>query len=171
MLVAALAACTDAPTATLDDPRAVTTPAPEVAPAPEDEPAAPAPPSVDACDDERRATLVAAVDGQLAAIAAQDWSTALTYATDGFRAGIDVGRFEQIITEGFPVVADNRARDIGRCRTRGDEATLEVTVEDRDGTQQLLLYLFERGPDGWGIGGAAPATPGRPAPEEPGFTV
>lgn len=114
---------------------------------------------------------MAAVDAQLEAIAREDWTGALGYATEGFRADIDAERFRQIITDGFPVVADNRARDIGRCRTRGDEATLEVTVEDGDGDQQLLLYLFQRGPDGWGIGGAAPAAPGNPAPDDPGLTV
>ncbi len=168
MLLSALAlgACTDAPTATLDDPRAATTPAPGIAPAPEDDPG-PQQPSTETCAEDLRALLVAAVDGQLAAIATQDWSEALGFATDGFRAGIDADRFREIILGGFPVVADNRARDIGRCRTRGDDATLEVTVEDRDGTQQLLLYLFERDDDGWGIGGATPAAP----TGEPGLTV
>jgi hypothetical protein len=113
---------------------------------------------------------VAVVDGQLAAIAEQDWATALTFASDGFRSGIDTERFRDIILEGFPVVADNRARDIGPCRTRGDDATLEVTVEDRDGTQQLLLYVFERDDAGWGIGGATPAAP-TGDPDEPALTA
>ena len=161
VLALVLGACTDASTATLDDPRAATTPqapAPDIAPAPDGDPA-PAPPSPAVCQDDLRSTLVAAVDGQLAAIAAQDWSGALAFATDGFRSEIDPERFRAIILDGFPVVAGNRARDIGRCRTLADDATLEVTVEDGDGTQQLLLYLFQRDEDGWGIGGATPADP------------
>lgn len=123
------------------------------------------------CDDDARATLVATVDGQLDAIADADWDRALGFATAGFREGIDAARFQEIITEGFPVVADNRARDIGACRSTGQDATLVVTVEDGDGTQQLLLYLLEREADGWGIGGAAPAAATTPVPDEPTVTA
>lgn len=171
MLVLVLGACTDDPTAPLDDPRAATTPAPGVAPAPDDEPpSSPQQPSAGTCEDDLRATLVAAVDGQLAAIAEQDWAGALDFASDGFRSGTDTERFRDIILDGFPVVADNRARDVGICRALGDDATLEVTVEDRDGTQQLLLYLFERDDQGWGIGGATPAAPTGDE-DEPALTV
>ena len=163
VLVAAvlLVGCTDAPRATLDDPRVDTEPPVAVEPAPDDA----------VCDQEERATLVAAVDGQLDAIADADWERALAFASSGFRDGIDADRFRDIITAGFPVVADNRARDVGPCRQVGDEATLVVTVEDRDGTQQVLLYLLEREADGWGIGGAAPAASGAPVPDEPTVTA
>lgn len=123
------------------------------------------------CDDDVRAALVATVDGQLDAIADADWDRALDFASSGFRSGVDADRFRDIITEGFPVVADNRARDVAACRAVGDDATLLVTVEDGDGTQQLLLYLLERERDGWGIGGAAPAAGGAPVPDEPTVTA
>lgn len=178
LLAVVLVACTSSPTATLDDPRDPDPVDPPVAvePAPRDEvPAAPGPPpgteDSAVCDDGERATLVATVDGQLEAIADADWDRALDFASSGFRSGIDAARFRDLITEGFPVVADNRARDIGACRAVGDEATLLVTVEDQDGSQQLLLYLLEREADGWGIGGAAPAADGAPVPDEPTVTA
>lgn len=108
------------------------------------------------CDDGQRTELTAAVDGQLDAIAARDWEQALAFATDAFRADIGPDRFRDIILDGFPVVADARARDVGRCLVDDRQATLAVTVEDRDGTRQPLLYLFEHDGDGWGIGGAVP---------------
>lgn len=108
------------------------------------------------CTDVQRTELTAAVDGQLDAIAARDWEQALAFATDDFRADIDPDRFRDIILEGFPVVADAHARDVGRCLVDELQATLVVTVEDRDGAQQPLLYLFEHDGDGWSIGGAVP---------------
>lgn len=166
LLAAVLGACTSVPTATLEDPRTASNQPPRIVPAPDTAPADPR-----GCDEADRAALVAVVDGQLAAIADGDWSGALGFATDRFRDGIDEERFRQIITGGFPVVADNRARDVGPCRASSGAATLEVTVEDRDGTQQVLLYLFEREADGWGIDGAAPASPGPTAPDEPALTA
>lgn len=112
------------------------------------------------CDDADRTELTAAVDGQLDAIVGRDWEQALAFATDGFRADIGPDQFRDIILEGFPVVADARARDVGRCRVEDAQATLEVTVEDRDGTRQPLLYLFEHDGEGWGIGGAVPPSDG-----------
>ena len=177
--MAVLAACSSStPTATLDGPRGASDSAePPVAAdqAPRSATPTPEPPAETerpaVCDDDVRAALVATVDGQLDAIADADWDRALDFASSGFRSGVDADRFRDIITEGFPVVADNRARDVAACRAVGDDATLLVTVEDGDGTQQLLLYLLERERDGWGIGGAAPAAGGAPVPDEPTVTA
>lgn len=123
------------------------------------------------CGDELRTTLVATVDGQLDAIAEGAWQDALAFATDGFRADIDADRFRQIILDGFPVVADAVARDLGACRTVADQATMLVTVEDGDGTQQVLQYLFEQDEGGWGIGGAVPADDADPGRDEDTVTA
>jgi len=153
------------------DAPATATPEPTPSPAPErtppatggtldPTPEAPTPRADRDCTDEQRTTLTATVDGQLDAITAREWEQALGFATDGFRADIGPDRFREIILEGFPVVADARARDIGRCRVEDDRATLAVTVEDRDGTRQPLLYLFARDGDGWAIDGAVPPSEG-----------
>lgn len=110
-----------------------------------------------ACDDELRDTFVTGVDGQLDAIAEEDWAGALDFASDGFRSGVDADRFRDIILEGFPVVAEVADRSIGQCNVAGREGTILVTVEDGSGARQLLLYLFERDGERWGISGAVPA--------------
>lgn len=145
-------------------PPSIADPTPPTPPTSPPDAAAPSDPPDEAlgqdCDDLQRTELTAAVDGQLDAIAARDWEHALALATDAFRADIDPDRFRDIILEGFPVVADARARDVGRCLVDDRQATLVVTVEDRDGTRQPLLYLFEHDGDGWGIGGAVPPSGG-----------
>lgn len=142
------------PAVTAPDPDAAS-PAPTAPPAPTVPPDDPIRPGRD-CTDGQRTELTAAVDGQLDAIAARDWEQALGFATDDFRADIGPDRFRDIILDDFPVVADARARDIGRCLVDDRQATLVVTVEDRDGTRQPLLYLFEHDGERWSIGGALP---------------
>lgn len=109
------------------------------------------------CDDELRATFVTSVDGQLDAIVERDWDGALDFASPGFRSGIDADGFRDIILEGFPVVAEVADRSIGECTVADREGTMLVTVEDGSGGRQLLLYLFERDDERWGISGAVPA--------------
>jgi hypothetical protein len=46
-----------------------------------------------------------------------------------------------------------------------------VTVEDGDGSQQLLLYVLRRTPDGWSIGGATPVGGDAGTPEAPTVTA
>ena len=118
--------------------------------------------STQPCGEPLLATLVITVDGQLDAIVAGDWTTALGFASIQFREGTDVAGFEQVIEQDFPVVADAASRDIGACRVGDDQASLGVVVEDGDGNQQSLLYLFQHDPGGWAIAGAVPATPGGP---------
>jgi hypothetical protein len=173
ILAGLLVACTSTPT-----PGTTTSPPATAAATPDDRPAQPSPtappapaPTAERCDADRREQVVTTVDLQLDAIARGEWERAWGYASPDFRAGIDVERFREIITSGFPVVADNRARDIGRCRTTVDEATLEVTVEDGDGTRRALLYLLRRTPDGWSIGGATPVGDDAGPPQEPTVTA
>jgi hypothetical protein len=110
-----------------------------------------------ACDDATFGAIEAAVAGQLDAFAAGDWAQALTYATAGFRADVDPDELEQIITQGFPVVADYETYLAAHCTVAGDQARLAVEVTDSAGADLALVYLLEREDGGWHIAGAVPA--------------
>lgn len=106
------------------------------------------PGDVDAMDDQ--------VAGQLEAIAEQDWSGALAFATSDFRADYDDRRFAQVITDGFPVVAENASHSSEGCVRADDEAQLLVTVTASDGATADLVYLMGLEDGTWRIGGAVP---------------
>ena len=118
VLVAAvlLVGCTDAPRATLDDPRVDTEPPVAVEPAPDDA----------VCDQEERATLVAAVDGQVDVI-----------LDGGVRRGTDVVKAlalgARAVSVGRPYVwglaADGRA---------GVARVLEILRAEIDRTLALI---------------------------------
>lgn len=126
------------------------TPEPSGSPTPDDE-------GLEPCPREDRDEMAAAVRGQLAAITADDWDGALSFTSTSFRSSVDAARFERIIVDDFPVVADAVGADVARClRSPTVFASLLVTVEDTDGRQQDLVYLFELEEGTWRIGGAVP---------------
>jgi hypothetical protein len=166
-----LAGCTSLPSTVADttdddEPEAAASVAPTPTPTPSPSPAPNPSPSVgDAevvpCDRDDRDEMAAAVRGQLAAITADDWEGALSYTSTSFRASVDATGLERIIVDGFPVVADAVGADVTWClRDPTVLASLLVTVEDADGGQQDLVYLFELEDGAWRIGGAVPDEPG-----------
>lgn len=121
------------------------------------------------CDDADRGGIEAAISGQLAAFGQGDYAAAREFATDGFRAGVDLERFREIIDEGFPVVRDNTGHETGRCLTDGPFGSAVVTVTAGDGEEQVLAYLMERDDqDTWRIAGARPLQPAAPDTPTPG---
>lgn len=177
-LAVTVAACTTEPPSTAPTPTTTTpaaaapaSPSPSAAPAPAP-PAAPTSPAPDSpptrCPADDRERMTEAVRGQLDAIRTRDWQGALGFTSSAFRASMNAAQFERIIVDGFPVVAAAAAADVVGCELGASSvATLLVTVEDDDGTQQDLVYLFELEEDTWRIGGAVPAA----TPGEDSFTV
>ncbi|MEX1178827.1 MAG: DUF4864 domain-containing protein [Nitriliruptor sp.] len=134
-----------------DDPLADTSPAPE--PPPPDAPS-PRPPG-DPCTEDDLDAIDEVIGGQLAAFAADDYAEALTYASEGFRAGRDAAAFETMIEESFPVAADAVEHRSGACVQRDGNAEVRVEVTAADGERGTFVYLLVE-EDGWRIAGAVP---------------
>lgn len=122
-------------------------------------------PGATACAPDAVAAMDAQVAGQLDAIADRDWNAALGFATEEFRAVHDDGRFAQIITEGFPVVATNASHASDGCVRSDDAAQLLVTVTATDGATTELVYLMDLEDGTWRIGGAVPHGAGADDPD------
>lgn len=122
-------------------------------------------PGATACAQQDVAAMDAQVAGQLEAIADRDWNAALGFATDEFRALHDDGRFAQIISDGFPVVATNASHASDACVRSDDAAQLLVTVTATDGATTELVYLMDLEDGTWRIGGAVPHGAGADDPD------
>jgi hypothetical protein len=121
-----------------------------------DAPPPPSPPPPTACASDDLAAMDEVIAGQLAAFAADDWETALDFASTDFREGIDPDTFALLIEEGFPVAADAVEHRSGTCLTRGTGAAeVRVEVVAVGGERADLVYLLVD-EDGWRIAGAAP---------------
>lgn len=116
-----------------------------------------------ACSTQEQDAIDAIIAGQLDAFAAGDYDLALTFASEGFQAGLDAEAFERVITDGFPVVARDASHRTRRCVTlEGDagtagQALVTVTAADGESTDLVYLLLVEDG--GWVISGATPVVP------------
>lgn len=161
------------PASTSSEPPSADTPSPSAAPStspPDRQREGATPGAADPCDDVDRDEMRGAVLAQLQAIRARDWAEALTFTTSRFRSEVDEQSFEEIIVDGFPVVAQSVAADTTLCVVTDDGlASMAVTVEDADGGQQDLVYLFEREQGTWRIGGAVLG--GDDGGTDGGFTV
>lgn len=144
--LAVLAGCTD----------------PDLGPAPDEDGTGGDGGTVEACDDEVLAAIDEVIAGQLAAFAADDFATALDFASRDFQASIDAEAFEALIEEGYPVAADATEHESQDCLLAApDRAEVRVEVTGADGTRGQLAYLVVDEDDTWRIAGAVEL---RPAP-------
>ena len=119
------------------------------------DPDAPAPSQPTPCDQGTRADIDATIGGQLAAFAADDYEGALGYASNAFRAGIDVAAFQAMIEREFTAVADASAHTIGACRSyRPDAVQAVVEVTAADLTRARMVYALVEEDGIWRISGA-----------------
>ncbi|MFP5309147.1 MAG: DUF4864 domain-containing protein [Actinomycetes bacterium] len=132
-------------------------------------PSPPAPAADGPCDDATFGAIESVVAAQLDDMSAGDWAAALEHATSGFREQVGPNDLEQIITESFPVVADNAEHLAAHCTVQGDAARLAVQVTDTAGADQALVYLLELEEGGWQIAGAVPADGSGPGTGDPGL--
>lgn len=104
--------------------------------------------------DEAKA-MRAAVEGQLAAFAADDAKRAFSYAAPSIRQMFGTpDRFMEMVRTGYPVVY--RAASVVFLVPLRSEGQLfqGVQLTDADGSLWLATYRLERQPDGgWGISG------------------
>jgi hypothetical protein len=129
---------------------------PDATPDPDDsaERGTPADPEARVCNE---AVVVAAgetIDGQIDALGAADFESALGFASRRFQAEVAPEIFEAIITAQYPILLDEPEAEFGRCAQVADLARMEVTVTAGDGTRDALVYLLVREEGRWSIDGA-----------------
>ncbi len=121
-----------------------------------------APQDVQTCGVPTREAILTVVAGQLAAFAADDWEAARGFATSTFQQGVDAQMLEEIILEGYPIVAEALDARIGACVTSGVFAQAEIEVLGDGGRTQRLAYVLTFEDGAWRIAGAG--EPGGGAP-------
>lgn len=99
------------------------------------------------------------IGSQLDAFADDDVAGALSYASEAFRAQIDIASFERLITDAYPAVADPEGFSIRGCRAQPGSAQVLVDVVGADGGRVSLVYAMVEEAGRWAIDGASePAT-------------
>lgn len=115
------------------------------------------------------AALDAVITEQLDAFAANDWDRAWSLTSRDFRAsGVDADGLREIVTSGYPEVADPTGHEVRGCQYAGEQAQVLITVTATDGSTVDLVYLLTREGGRWRISGAVDHDAGQ---TEPGTTT
>ena len=94
------------------------------------------------CTDGQKVLVEKHISSQIAAISAQDFAAAYSFAAPTFRASIELEQFELIIKSQYQVLISNQGVSFGDCLVKESQFRQEVEV---DGALQdaKLAYVLE----------------------------
>ncbi len=118
------------------------------------------------CDDDSRAGIDAAIDGQLRALEAGDYEAALGFASSAYRSSISVETFRRLFDRDYALLTDAATHVSGTCVAGEEGAQVLVTVQGASGEEQELVYTLVREDGAWriAVAGLSPATGEAPVP-------
>ena len=131
------------------------------APAAPEAPASPAPSSTPAPSTPHRSSdalkkeLSAVIDGQLAAFRADDYPKAYTFAAAEIKNLFPVRDFEKMVRANYAVIAKSTATEYGVAFDTGEEAVVNVRIENAEKKSVEYQYMLKKEEDGWKISGVS----------------
>jgi hypothetical protein len=102
--------------------------------------------------------LTAVVESQLAAFREHDFKTAYSFAASAIKEQFPLGAFEQMVKEGYPVIAQSTAATFGVILDDGQQAVVHTVVKGKSGKIGRYQYLLVREGKGWKINGVTEQT-------------
>lgn len=95
------------------------------------------------------------ISGQITALAKEDWESAYSFASPGFRAAIGIDQFIFIIGAQYPMLINSQSVQFSDCTLLGDEITQIVSVTSENKIFGLRYSLSFNGKE-LGIESASP---------------
>jgi hypothetical protein len=81
------------------------------------------------------------ISGQINALSNEDWESAYSYASPGFREVIDLDQFTFILGADYQMLINNQGVQYGDCTIRGEEIIQRVSVTSADELFELSYSL------------------------------
>lgn len=92
------------------------------------------------------------ITAQIEAFRADDFDRAFTYASPTIQGIFGTsGNFERMVTQGYPMVVDPLAVEMGELREVAGNLWQRVRITDQAGRDWLLEYQMVEQPEGWRI--------------------
>ena len=113
------------------------------------------PSAVHPSTDPVKQELTAVIDAQLAAFRANDYPKAYTFAAGAIQGMFSRERFEEMVKTAYPVIAGSAKAEYGLAFDTGEEAVVNVTVENAGGKRVQYQYLLKKEDGAWKINGVA----------------
>lgn len=107
------------------------------------------------CSSEQERLVEAHISSQIDAIAQQDWKLAYSYASPGFRSGVEIEQFIYIISSQYQMLVENAGYEFDACRIDNEKISQQVAVtSDRQVTK--LTYILSLQEQRLGVDSATP---------------
>ena len=103
--------------------------------------------------------LTAVIDAQLAAFRAGDYPKAYTFAAGGIKEMFPVETFEKMVRTAYPLIAGSAKAEYGLAFDTGEDAVVNVTVEDPRGQRAQYQYTLSKEQGVWKITGVVEQKP------------
>ena len=99
--------------------------------------------------------LSAVIDGQLAAFRANDYPKAYTFAASEIKNVFPLEDFEKMVRAQYAVIAKSTASEYGVAFDTGEEAVVNVRIENAEKKSVEYQYILKKEESGWKIGGVS----------------
>jgi hypothetical protein len=103
--------------------------------------------------------LTTVIDAQLAAFRADDYAKAYGFAASSIRGMFQPADFAIMVKTGYPVIAHSVKADYGLAFDTGEEAVINVRIEDASKQSGEFQYLLKKEDGGWRISGVSELKP------------
>lgn len=100
-----------------------------------------------------KAEIVTSVEGQLAAFREGEMGKAYAYASTVLQMQTPIGRFVQLVRQGYPEIWSNARVEFGLVRDDGRRAMVTARVFAQDGSSAAYDYVLVKEENFWRIAG------------------
>ncbi len=124
------------------------------APAAPDQPAA-SPSAPHHSSDALKKELTAVIEAQLTAFRANDYPKAYTFAAAEIKSMFPVEDFEKMVRTNYSVIAKSTDTEYGVAFDTGEEAVVNVRIQNAEKKSVEYQYLLKKEDAGWKISGVS----------------
>jgi len=97
------------------------------------------------CSSEQAQLVDAHISAQIDAIAKKEWKVAYSFASPGFRSGVEIDQFIFIIGTQYGMLVDNQGYEFNACTIYNEKITQEVAVSSNSAVINLIYILSVEG--------------------------
>ena len=93
------------------------------------------------CSSEQKKLVEAHISSQIDALAKKDWKLAYSYASPGFRSGVEIDQFTFIIGTQYAMLVDNEGYEFNACTIANEKITQRIAVTSNAEITNLTYIL------------------------------
>ena len=97
------------------------------------------------CSSEQAQLVDAHISAQIDAIAKKEWKVAYSFASPGFRSGVEIDQFIFIIGTQYGMLVDNQGYEFNACTIADEKITQEVAISSNSEVFTLYYILSVTG--------------------------